>query len=127
MEIEISSFGFKYGAPPEGDVVLDVRFVRNPYYVDDLRPLSGKDGPCADYVLADEGARGVLAGLVRLAEAMAPAFAREGRGPLRVRVGCTGGRHRSVALVEALAVAVAARGMAARVSHRDLVEDPVRI
>lgn len=117
--VELSSFGFKHGAPA-GDVVVDVRFIPNPYYVPELRPLSGKDKACADYVLGHESARRALEGLVALAAAMEPAYAAQGRPVLRIRVGCTGGRHRSVAMVEALGAALAERGIAAVIRHRDL-------
>jgi len=99
--VEVSSFGFKYGAPA-GDIVLDVRFIPNPYYVSELRPLTGKDKACADYVFGEEGARVALEALIRLVEAMEPAYEAQGKPLLRVRIGCTGGQHRSVFLVEQL-------------------------
>ena len=117
--VEISSFGHKFGIP-QGDVVVDVRFIPNPYYVAALRPLSGKDKACADYVLGGEGARGSLEALISLVSAMEPAYALQGRPALRIRIGCTGGRHRSVAMAEALGAALSERGLDIAISHRDL-------
>lgn len=117
--VELSSFGFKYGAP-SGDLVLDVRFIPNPYYVAALRPLTGRDKACADYVLGNESAKAALSALLSLVEAMAPAYEQQGKPALRVRIGCTGGQHRSVAMVEALASALAARGLEVSVRHREL-------
>jgi UPF0042 nucleotide-binding protein len=117
--VEVSSFGFKYGVPA-GDIVLDVRFIPNPYYVSELRPLTGKDRACADYVFGEEGARVALEALVRLVGAMAPAYEAQGKPVLRVRIGCTGGQHRSVAMAEALGRALAERGLEVQVRHREL-------
>ena len=117
--VDIQTFGFKYGAP-QGDVVLDVRFIPNPYYVAALRPLTGMDAPCADYVLGHEGAIGTVQALVSLVGAMVPSYAAQGRSSLKVRIGCTGGRHRSVAVAEALAAALAGIGMPVSLRHREL-------
>lgn len=117
--VEVSSFGFKFG-PPAGDLVVDLRFLPNPYYVAELRHLTGRDGPCAEYVLSREGAPELLEGLARVAAAMAPAYGRQGRHRLRVRLGCTGGRHRSVAMAEALRERLEAEGIACVVRHREL-------
>jgi UPF0042 nucleotide-binding protein len=117
--VEISSFGFKYGAPA-GDLVLDVRFIPNPYYVSELRQLTGKDRACADYVFGEESAKTALEALIRLVAAMAPAYEAQGKPVLRVRIGCTGGQHRSVAMVEALGRALAERGLEVQVRHREL-------
>lgn len=117
--VEISSFGFRYGVP-QGDLVVDLRFIPNPYYVADLRPLCGKDKACADYVFSHASARDTLAGLVGLVSTMAAAYAEEGRPLLRVRIGCTGGWHRSVAMVEALGSELAGRGIRAVLRHREM-------
>jgi UPF0042 nucleotide-binding protein len=117
--VDIGSFGFKYGAP-DGDVVVDARFIPNPYYVAALRPLCGLDPACADYVLGHESARGALSALTALASAMVPAYAAQGRGVLKLRIGCTGGQHRSVALAEALGASLRERGMTVLVGHREL-------
>jgi UPF0042 nucleotide-binding protein len=117
--VEISSFGFKNGVP-SGDFVVDVRFIPNPYYVAALRPLCGKDRECADYVFSDEHARGTLEALIRLAVVMEAAYSLQGRPSLRIRIGCTGGWHRSVAMVEALGAALSQRGLETHLSHREL-------
>ncbi len=117
--VDIASFGFKYGAL-SGDLVLDARFLPNPYYLAELRPLSGKDPACSDYVLSHPGATGILEGLSALVRAMEPAYQRQGRYRLRVRIGCTGGHHRSVALAEALGAVLSGEGYAVSVRHRDL-------
>jgi UPF0042 nucleotide-binding protein len=117
--VDLLTFGFKYGAP-QGDVVLDVRFIPNPYYVAALRPLTGMDVPCADYVLGHQGARDAIQALVSLVVAMVPSYTAQGRNSLRVRIGCTGGRHRSVAVAAALAAALAETGLPVSLRHREL-------
>lgn len=116
--VDIGSFGYKYG-PAQGDLVVDVRFVPNPYYVAALRPLSGMDRECADYVLSHDCARAALAGLASLATAMEGAYALQGRPRLSIRLGCTGGWHRSVAMAEALGAALGERGLRVSVGHRE--------
>ncbi len=116
--VDIGSFGYKYG-PAQGDVVVDVRFVPNPYYVASLRPLSGMDRECADYVLSHDCAKAALAGLVSLATAMEGAYALQSRPSLRIRLGCTGGWHRSVAMAEALGAALVEKGLRVKVGHRE--------
>ena len=118
--VEITSFGFKYGAPG-GDLVLDVRFIPNPYYIADLRPLTGKDAACADYVLSHPSARESLTALSSLVTAMVPAYAAQGRAILKVRIGCTGGKHRSVAMAEALGIVLAELGVPVKVRHREML------
>jgi len=117
--VDIMSFGFKHGAA-SGDVVVDVRFIPNPYYVAALRPLCGKDAACAEYVLGHESARGTVASLALLLQSMVPAYSAQGRGILKVRIGCTGGRHRSVAVAEALAATLREHGIKAAARHREL-------
>jgi len=117
--VDIMSFGFKHGAAP-GDVVVDVRFIPNPYYVAALRPLCGKDAACAGYVLGHESAQGTVDALARLLQAMVPAYSAQGRNSLKVRIGCTGGKHRSVAIAEALAARLQERGLKAAARHREL-------
>jgi len=117
--VEILSFGFKYGAPT-GDLLLDVRFIPNPYYVAALRPLTGKDALCSEYVLSQESARTSLDALAGLIQGMVPAYAEQGRGIIKVRIGCTGGRHRSVAIAEALGVILSREGIPVRVRHREI-------
>ena len=117
--VDIQTFGFKYG-PPQGDIVLDVRFIPNPYYVAALRPLTGMDEPCAEYVMGHEGARSTVQALVSLIGAMVPSYAAQGRSSLRVRIGCTGGRHRSVAVAEALAGVLMDMRIPVGLRHREL-------
>jgi UPF0042 nucleotide-binding protein len=118
--VELSSFGFKYGAPG-GDLVLDVRFIPNPYYIAELRPLTGRDPACADYVLGHASARESLTALRSLVAAMVPAYAAQGRATLKVRIGCTGGKHRSVAMAEALGTALTELGIPVRIRHREML------
>jgi UPF0042 nucleotide-binding protein len=117
--VDIQTFGFKYGAP-QGDIILDVRFIPNPYYVAVLRPLTGKDKPCAEYVMGHDGARGTVQALVALIGSMVPSYAAQGRSSLRVRIGCTGGRHRSVAVAEAVAAALTEESIPVSLRHREL-------
>ncbi len=120
MQISVMSFGFKHGVPLDVDNVFDVRFLPNPHWVDELRPLTGLDEPVRDYVLDQPAAREFLRRVDDLLGFLLPAYIKEGKSYLTVAVGCTGGRHRSVALVEDLAARVAARGYDPVIYHRDL-------
>lgn len=102
LSVRFISFGFKYGLPVDADMVFDVRFLSNPHFVPELRPLSGMDFPVADYVLSVPEARQFLADVRSLLEHTLPQYEREGKSYLTIAIGCTGGRHRSVALVEEL-------------------------
>lgn len=119
--LTVLSFGFKYGLPTDVDLVADMRFLPNPYWIDDLRALTGQDGPVRDYVLSQEGATEFLDAY---ATALAPVFAgyqRENKGHSTVAIGCTGGKHRSVAMSEELATRLSTLpGVAVSVRHRDL-------
>lgn len=103
MRIRIQSFGFKYGIPIDSDLVFDARFLPNPYFEDELRPLSGEDQVVADFVLSTAEARDFVRDVVGLLVRLIPQYEREGKSYLTVSVGCTGGRHRSVAIARALA------------------------
>lgn len=103
LMIDVVTFGFKYGLPLEADLVFDVRFLTNPYYVPDLKPLSGLDSPVRDYVLGQPAAGRFLELVGELLQLTIPAYRAEGKGRLTVALGCTGGYHRSIALAEALA------------------------
>jgi RNase adapter protein RapZ len=120
MLVALESFGFKHGMPLDADIVLDVRFLPNPHWEPTLRPLTGLDGPVREYVLAAEGAGEFLDRMSGLLEFLLPAYVKEGKSYLTVAVGCTGGRHRSVALVEELARRLSAAGHTARIGHRDV-------
>jgi UPF0042 nucleotide-binding protein len=119
--IEFFSFGYKYG-PEYGDLVCNIRFLPNPYYVDELRPMSGLDAPCADYVMGSPAAQDTFRHLKELVLMMASGFSEdtEKYPTLKVCIGCTGGKHRSVAFVEALAKAVREKGFPANVRHREM-------
>jgi UPF0042 nucleotide-binding protein len=100
MRVSLVSFGYANGIPRDVDLVFDCRFLPNPYWVEALRPLSGLDEPVAAFVLGQEPAQHFLHDVVGLLEWQIPAFAEEGKSYLSVAVGCTGGRHRSVAIAE---------------------------
>jgi UPF0042 nucleotide-binding protein len=122
MQVAVMSFGYKYGIPLDVDLVMDVRFLPNPHWVEDLRPLSGLDAPVRTYVLDQPATAEFLARFEHLLELLLPAYAAEGKSYLSVAIGCTGGRHRSVALAEALAEWLRKNGHLPRVTHRDLGE-----
>ena len=118
LTVELQSFGFKYGAE-SGELVFDARFIPNPYYVESLKPLTGKDKPCADYIFGFPAAQKTLQLLKELILTQIEGFQEKGRTKLKVSVGCTGGQHRSVALVEALAKEMTNAGVPVSVRHRD--------
>ncbi len=115
------SFGFKYGVPVEADIVFDVRFLPNPYFVPDLRPRTGKDPAVRDYVLAAETAGPFLDKTTDLLRFLIPNYQAEGKSYLTVAIGCTGGRHRSVAIVDAMRPRMTGvTGVRWRTRHRDV-------
>lgn len=114
------SFGFKHGSPADVDVMFDVRFLDNPYFIDELRPLSGLDQPIVDYLLSLEPARRFVEYAEQMLTFLLPQYDREGKSYLTVGFGCTGGRHRSVALAEILGRRLRDGGFAVEVAHRDL-------
>lgn len=120
LRVNLMSFGFKYGIPHEADMVFDLRFLPNPYFVEDLRALSGRDKAVADYVLAAPQTAEYRAKLLELLFFVLPQMAAEGRYRVTVALGCTGGRHRSVALAEDLAVAFRQAGYGISLEHRHL-------
>jgi UPF0042 nucleotide-binding protein len=121
MSTRIVSFGYKYGIPLDADLLFDVRFLDNPYFVPALRPLTGADAPVRDYILKNEDAIAFLGEVERLLTFAMPRYAREGKAYLTVGVGCTGGRHRSVALANDLAERLRrATGFPISVIHRDI-------
>jgi RNase adapter protein RapZ len=121
VRVTLTSFGFKYGVPTDADMVADARFLPNPFWIPELRPHTGKDEDVRDYVLGQPGA---LEFVERYADALRPVLAgyqRENKSHATIAVGCTGGKHRSVAVVERLADLIAAQaGVAVNVKHRDL-------
>ena len=102
LQVSIVSFGYKHGLPLDVDLVFDCRFLPNPHWIEELRPLDGRDAPVRDYVLGQPDTQAFLEELRRLFELTLPAFEREGKSYLSIAVGCTGGRHRSVAIAEEL-------------------------
>lgn len=120
MSVTVTSFGFKYGLPLEADLVFDVRFLPNPFYVEGLRPLTGLDQGVADYVFQSPTAQELLEKLRGLMDFLLPHFVEEGKTALVVAVGCTGGRHRSVAVTHALTEYIQSLGYAAGETHRDM-------
>jgi len=120
LQVSLVSFGFKYGSPRDADVVIDVRFLPNPHWVDELRPLPGTDERVRTYVKGQQTYREFMRRLRALLGFMAPGFVAEGKSYLTVAVGCTGGRHRSVVVVEDLAAFFRDKGLPATIEHRDL-------
>ncbi|ANA40172.1 MULTISPECIES: RNase adapter RapZ [Geobacter] len=119
MTIHLQSFGYRFGIPLESDIVMDVRFLPNPHFVPELKPGTGLDENVRTYVLEKQETRQFLERFKGLLEFLVPSYQREGKSYLTVSVGCTGGRHRSVAIVEELRTFFAGLGLAAKVSHRD--------
>jgi UPF0042 nucleotide-binding protein len=120
MQISVVSFGFKHGVPLDVDNVFDVRFLPNPHWVEQLRPLTGLDEPVRKYVLETPQATELVSRIDDLLSFLLPAYVKEGKSYLTVAIGCTGGRHRSVALVEEFAQRIRARGYEPAVYHRDI-------
>ncbi|MCP9272760.1 RNase adapter RapZ [Mycolicibacterium arenosum] len=119
--VTVESFGFKYGLPMDADTVMDVRFLPNPHWVDELRPHTGQHPAVRDYVLGQPGARDFIDTYHRLLETVIDGYRREGKRYMTVAIGCTGGKHRSVAIAEALAAGLQGGGeLTVRVLHRDL-------
>jgi UPF0042 nucleotide-binding protein len=120
LTVSLVSFGYKHGIPYDADLVFDVRFLPNPHFISGLRALDGRDAPVAEYVFSHAESRELLDRLGSLIEFLLPLYRREGKAYLSVAIGCTGGRHRSVALVEALRERLEKLGYPPLVRHRDL-------
>lgn len=120
LQLTVMSFGFKYGLPMDANHVLDVRFFKNPYWVGELRHLTGRDAPVADYVLNQLGAREFALGYADLLAPMLQGYLAELKPFATMAIGCTGGKHRSVAITELIAERMREHGFAVRVVHRDL-------
>lgn len=123
MPVTVISFGYKNGIPLDADLVFDVRFLDNPYWVEELRPLDGRDPKIRDFVMKDARAEDFLARLHHLLDGLVPAFLEENRRFLTIGIGCTGGKHRSVVCAEAIAADLAARGLHVTVQHRDVEQE----
>jgi RNase adapter protein RapZ len=120
MRTSVVSFGYKYGLPLDVDVVFDCRFLPNPFWIEELRPFSGLDAPVREYVLGQPETKDFLEKVDGLLTGILPSFVREGKSYLTIALGCTGGRHRSVALAEALGERIGAHGHPVSVFHRDV-------
>ena len=120
FSITVTAFGYKYGLPIDADLVFDVRFLPNPYYISELRPLSGLDDKVASFILERDEAREFMDRLASLLDFIIPLYAEEGRYTLHIAVGCTGGRHRSVAVANALAKRLAGRRENVTAAFRDI-------
>jgi len=120
MQTTVTSFGYKHGLPLDVDMVFDCRFLPNPHWVEELRPLTGLDEPVAAYVLEQPVTGAFLARLERLLALILPFFVQEGKSYLTIAFGCTGGRHRSVAIAERMAEVLGQLGHAPAVIHRDV-------
>ncbi len=120
LTLHVTSFSFRHGVPREADLVFDVRFLSNPYWDTGLRPLTGRDGPVADYIRKDPDYASFIKHLTDLILPLLPRYQQEGKSYLTIAVGCTGGRHRSVMVAEELAKILSANGHKVSVGHRDL-------
>ena len=123
ISVTVLSFGFKYGIPMDSDLVFDVRFIPNPFYIPELKPFSGKDEPVRDYVLKQDETIGFMSRNLDMLEYLIPHYVKEGKRQLIVSIGCTGGRHRSVAIAEETCRDLLKKGFNASVEHRDMNED----
>lgn len=120
MRTTVMSFGYKHGVPRDADLVFDCRFLPNPHWVTELRPKTGLDDPVRDYVLAKRATSEFIEHLMPLLDVLLPAYVTEGKAYLTIAMGCTGGRHRSVALAEEVSSLLKARGHEIRTRHRDI-------
>ena len=127
LYITVLSFGFKYGIPSDADLVFDVRFLPNPYYISELRPQSGNDKPVSDYVMKSEVSQEFLRKLTDMIQFLIPHYVEEGKNQLVIAIGCTGGKHRSVTLANELyhnlSLSEASYGL--KIEHRDLEKDAI--
>lgn len=127
MVISVLSFGFKYGIPADADLVFDVRFLPNPYYVDELRPLTGMDEAIFQYVMSNETAQQFADKLEDMIKFLIPNYVREGKTNLVIAIGCTGGKHRSVTLARVLHDRLSeTKEYGLRLEHRDIEKDHLR-
>ena len=120
MNVSVTSFGFKYGIPIEADLIFDVRFLPNPFYIAELRHQTGLDTPVYDFVFGYQQTKDFMTYLERLIGFLLPQYVEEGKTALVIGIGCTGGKHRSVAVARALADFVRRKGYEASENHRDM-------
>jgi RNase adapter protein RapZ len=126
LNVTISSFGFRHGSPRGLDMLFDVRFLPNPHFVPELKPLTGRDAAVISYLRSESEVEDTIARLVDLLSYLLPRFQREGKSYLTVGVGCTGGRHRSVVVADAINKRLIEMGYDSRVVHRDIQKDEER-
>jgi UPF0042 nucleotide-binding protein len=123
LAITVLSFGFKYGIPVDSDLVFDVRFIPNPFYIPELKKFSGNEQPVKEYVLGQQQTKDFLVKLDDMVTFLIPNYIKEGKRQLIISIGCTGGRHRSVAIANALYEKLKEYGHKATIEHRDISED----
>jgi UPF0042 nucleotide-binding protein len=119
MRINVLSFGFKYGIPYDADLIMDVRFMANPYFVPDLKELDGETQEIRDFVLGHAETRAFLDKYLDLLDYLIPLYEKEGKAYLTIALGCTGGRHRSVAIARTIYEHISALGKTVELNHRD--------
>ncbi|CAI3257280.1 RNase adapter RapZ [Enterococcus cecorum] len=119
FRVEMVSFGFKYGLPIDADIVMDVRFLPNPHYIPELRPLTGCDKPVYDYVMSFEQTEKFYQSFSQLLLQIMPGYIKEGKSSLAIAIGCTGGQHRSVALTNRVGECLKENGYTVNTTHRD--------
>jgi UPF0042 nucleotide-binding protein len=124
LRVNVLSFGYKYGIPVDADLVLDCRFIPNPHWIPELRPLNGLDKPVSDKVLSSEGVEDFVKSYVSVVQKMIPGYFREGKKYVTIAIGCTGGKHRSVAIAEEIARQLSTSSkdleITAHATHRDV-------
>lgn len=120
LNIDILSFGFKYGVPNDADIIFDVRFLPNPFYIEELRNFTGLDTKVAEYVLQWQQTQDFITKFYDLIESLLPSYSGEGKARLTIGIGCTGGQHRSVAISQELGKRLVADGIENKVRHRDI-------
>lgn len=120
LQIQVMSFGFKYGSPHHADLVMDVRFLANPYFHPELKAMDGESTRVSDFVMADPNSRQFIDKYLDLLDFLVPLYEKEGKAYLTIAVGCTGGRHRSVAIARALFEHIRHQGAEVEITHRDI-------
>lgn len=123
LSVTVLSFGFKYGIPVDSDLVFDVRFIPNPFYIPELKKYSGNDEPVRKYVLEQEETKEFISKLGDMLKFLIPNYIKEGKRQLIISIGCTGGRHRSVAIANEIHETLVREGFASKIEHRDITED----
>ena len=122
FHVEVMSFGFKYGVPIDADIIWDVRFLPNPHYSPELRPQTGMDAPVYDYVMKQPETQAFYSKLIDVIEFCLPGYKKEGKSSVTIAIGCTGGKHRSVAIAERIANHLKTDNYAVNISHRDYMK-----